>query len=595
MTRWGPTFVARFLATPRISLQTKQPRTWPSSIRPSRTRSVERSQLRFTPITAGKIEPWVLRLLICVEELLDKGCNDDALALCHDQLWFAPSEGLHGGDHDCYHRLISLFTRHGDLKAAVSLCNRMQDEGYVVPSKTLTTLLRSVRAQDAKHVKEVHTMLASGGATNIDDVAFKLVLDSMVLHNATVEDLERAFGAYETVRGEGWVAPRSAYGVIIKGHALAEEWSRAHEWLEKYRRTLPLRNTSKGRDVVDSDTSDALARLEKTELPSVATERLRVHGRKEIQPSAEHANFPYAALLMGYVRVPVPPLQKIDCLLECMRLDGVKKDTNMCNMLIRAYSRWGLGRHAYAVYLSMIAKGSVALPDAYTFRTLFILHNPKRHVPHRIEPPEELTARRLFKEMIALNRMHLHPRQPLAHKNLICPATFNCALRTFLAQGDYAAAWTVITCFPRYHLFLEIDTIQTVTLSLIRRMGVEFAQKDMMDEVIWTDRFMGEPRSRTVYMPNDKILNDRLLTIGHDSLAEMEASQSETYLKPSSQIEGAAKIAITFIVAMLRVALQASLGISRFTQHKLDADMKIKSAMLQARIDMIPPGRLHRN
>jgi hypothetical protein len=134
-----------------------------------------------------------------------------------------------------------------------------------------------------------------------------------------------------------------------------------------------------------------------------------------------------------------------------------------------------------------------------------------------------------------------------------------------------------------------------VILGLLRRLHEEITQKNTMDTIIWLDRFLGERRSTMMQIPNKKMLADRLYVVGRDAVTELEASRCETYLKPSLEIQDAAEHAISFLVAILRVSLQASLGFPHPTLHKLAANNAIKKAMLQARNDMIPRGRLQRN
>lgn len=583
MTRWTHSSIARVFATPRLSFQIQWLRNWTSSARQPRTRSSQRSRLRFSPITAGKIDAWMFRLLMNVEDLLEKGLKEDALAICHEELTFASMHRNHY--HDCYHRLIPLFTKHGDFEAAASLCNRMVEEGFVVPTKIVTVLLKSMRSQDAKHVQQIQAMLTSG-TVKLDDLAFKAILDSMVFHNSSPEDLENAFNAYSSVRGKGWIAPRSTYGIIIKAHALAGQCDRAEEWLERYRGTLICQNQSRDVD------SLAVPVGETTTDPSDTPEQMRQPQRLKTLAPVEN---PYMSVLMGYVKSDEPTSQRIEWLFECMRLDGIQPDINMCNMLIAAFSRWGWCSRAFGLYRSLLSETSVVLPDAYTFRHIFIMLNPRRRVLHNGDLPEDLTARQLFKEMIALERLRLDPRKPQPHKNLISTATFNCALGTFIAQDDYAAAWTVLSCFTRHHISPDTATMRNVILGLLRRLRREITQKSTMDDVIWTDRLLGERRSMMIYTPSKRMLADRLYTIGEDAMTEMEQSRCETYLKPSLEIDGAAENAIKFLAAVLRASLQASLGFTHPTRYKVDADTAIKMSMLQARSDMIPRGRLQRN
>ncbi|KAF8511095.1 hypothetical protein JB92DRAFT_3118351 [Gautieria morchelliformis] len=588
MPKWSPFSVAKLFATPRTPLQTKWPRNSPASAKHFLTRNSKRSHLRFTPLAAGKIEPWIFRLLITLQDLLVDGKNEDALALCHDELSFA---SLHrNGHHDCYHRAITLFTRHGDFEAATSLCNRMAEEGLIVNTRTMMVLLRSMRTHDLEHVQQIQAMLRSGAA-QLDDLAFKTILDTMELHNSSPEALENALDSYLAIRGTDWTAPISVYGTIIKAHSLAGQWDRAQEWLERYRQTRPLRDQTAaspitGSDLATADHSDALAgRL-----------GLKLRRRNKSRPLMEHPSFPYAAILMGFVRSPAPPPQGVEWLFERMRSEGIDLDISMCNMLISAFFRWGWTHRAYAIYQSLLTPESLALPDAYTFRQIFNMLNPRRQRDVcEVAVPDATTARQLFKETIALDRLRLHPKKSQPHKNVISPATFNSALRTFIARDDYAAAWTVLSCFTRHHVCPDRDTMRIVILGLLRRMYKELTQKNTMDTIIWLDRFLGERRSTMIQVPNKKMLADRLYVVGRDAATELEASRCETYLKPSLEIQGATEHAMSFLVAILRVSLQASLGFPHPTQHKLAADKAIKMAMLQARSDMIPRGRLQRN
>src|SRR5882724_2552217 len=100
---------------------TQWPRMWPSH-EPALRTCPRRSQLRFTPIATGKIEPWIIRCLIITQGLLEKRENQSALAFCHERL----SDPASPPDcYDFFHRAVSLFTRHRDFASATSLYNRM--------------------------------------------------------------------------------------------------------------------------------------------------------------------------------------------------------------------------------------------------------------------------------------------------------------------------------------------------------------------------------------------------------------------------------------------------------------------------------------
>ncbi|KAF8582024.1 hypothetical protein K439DRAFT_1618606 [Ramaria rubella] len=582
-------FASRFAKPITYSIPSDK---WSLTSRFYGTRISRRWQRRLPIIAGGVMERWIFKLLMRMQPLLEEGKTEEALALCHQELLYAR---FHRRDeHDAYHRAISLFTRHRKFSAATSLCKHMLDEGFEIPNKTLMVLLRGMRSNNASHVQEIRDILSRGGV-KLDDLSFKALIDSEFLHGTSPDKLEAAFELYSATRGEGWVAPIPLFGTIIRTFSLAGNFDRAQEWLDKYRETIAARDQCQNL-VSNSEVTgqDAIDSAELPRQPTVRTSRLRFI----TSPFREDdCRFPYAALLMGYTQSPVPLQVRVEWLFERMRQDGVAPDVSMCNMLIPTFFQWGWSQRAYAVYRSMTAPGSLTLPDAYTFRHVFIALNPvRKKAPEEKDPPEEWTAREVFKDLIVLERLRLFPRRPQPHKNLISMATFNCALRTFTALGDYAGAWTVLACSSRYHLHPDRNTMRGVIVGLLRRIRKELTLSNTSQPIMWVDRFIGQRCAKTKRPPPKIPIADCLFAIGSQVAEEMDEARHDTYIIPSSfvnyvEVENELK----FLVALLRHSLLASLGYSHYTRQTHVADKAVRAAMLKARGEMIPRGRTNRN
>jgi pentatricopeptide repeat protein len=581
--RWLLSLAKLFPKPPKPPLS-RWPSKWPSHKLSSRTPPA-RSQLRFTPIAAGKIKPWIIKCLIVTQGLLEKGENKAALAFCHEGL-SEPAPFSLPGRYDFFHGAVSLFTRHRDFSAAKSLCDRMVEEGYVLSKKTNMVMMRGAHSHAAKQIQDVLDMMLHGNV-QLDDLAFKSILDLMVLHSRPPEDLEAALKVYSGSRGERWVVPISVFGTIIQSCALAGQLDRAEQWLDKYRKVWAVQ--SKIQEPVKVSPPESAKQHDRHP-------ELKLRRRSGILISAEDPHYPYAALLFGYAKSPKPVLKRIQSLARHLQSDGITPDIHMYNILIPALVGWGQTHRAFKVFRSLLNPETASLPDAYTFRHLFIALNPKRQrSPYERAPPSDLSARDLLNDMVKVVRLRMHPRKPQPHKNIISTATFNCALGTYCAQGDYAAAWTVLALFTRHHIVPNARTSRIVVLSLLRRMQTEVRNEVTIGEVVWTDRFMGQRRSTMLEMANKMMLVDHLYLIGRTAAAEMREEGYQTYLKPSNAFGRSIKDELEFLIALIRTSLQASLGFMRNTSQTIPAERAVSEAMYDARNAMIPRGRSERN
>lgn len=554
-------------------------------------------RLSFTPIIVKEVRPWAFQLLLKVQRMLIKGQNDEAVTVYLNEMSSFKSQPAEER-RDCYHRVISLFTKVGDFNSAISLCNIMQDEGYGISVQTCMVLFRHMETHDVQHIQQLRALLTSGMAPNaaspmkVDDFAFKTILDSMLLYRDPPKKIEKAFRIYATTRGSNWIPPRAMFGVVIQAYALAGRFRMAQYWLDKYRTTRLSEKTSdneSGNSGASPDFRRRLTLQEKIDLKL----RLR-YGRK---PGSNAACFPYTAVLMGYSQSSEPLPDRLQWLFSRMSADGIDPDLDMCKVLIPMFIKWDWSDRAIALFESMLSDDSFPLPDAVIFSQLFISLNPRSpQVPRGTTPLQGITSRQLLKDMLALYRMRVVPPDKQRFIKLVSTRTFNCAIGTFVAQHDYAAAWTVLALFTRYHLTPDRQTLANVILGLLRRMRAEALDPKRHGVISWVDRFLGAPReiSFAVRAQDRRLLGDHLYALGRFLFSEQLENNYQTYLAPTTAIRDTARHDMIFLVGLLRTALQAQLGYSRTTERQVEAAAAIKMKMRDALRDMFPLGRRSR-
>ncbi|GJJ07860.1 hypothetical protein Clacol_002066 [Clathrus columnatus] len=548
------------------------------------SRPCGKPRLSFTPIIPKTVKPWAFHLLLNVQRMLTKGKNEEAVKFCLQEM-IRFKNRLPNERRDCYHRVISLFTKVGDFNSAISLCNAMQEEGYEISTQTCMVLFRNMVTHDVQHIRQLRALLAFGGVDKMDDFAFKTILDSMLLHRDPPKMIEKAFRIYAHTRGSDWVPPRAMFGIIIQTFALAGRFRMSQYWLDKYRVTY---QQYKSDDQSFKNHSQRLTLEEKIDL------KLRL--RYRLKPGSDAACYPYTAVLMGYNQSPIPLPDRLEWLFGRMKADGVDADLDMCKILIPLFIRWGWPERAFILYESMLCSENFPHPDRIIFQELFMSTNPARQQGQgqgshkKARPPTQgLTSRQLLKDMLALHRM----KGGVPRGNLVSTSTFNCAIGTFVAQQDYAAAWTVLAFFTRYHVTPDRYTVKNVVLGLLRRMRNEALDTKRRNDILWIDRFLGAPRdvSFAVQAKDRRLLGDHLFALGRFIFAEQLHERHRTYLAPTSAIKNDAQEDMLFLVGLLRTALQAELGFSRTTERQNEAAIAIKNEMQVALGDMFPLGK----
>ncbi|KIJ38778.1 hypothetical protein M422DRAFT_781333 [Sphaerobolus stellatus SS14] len=547
-------------------------------------------------------------MLLAMQRYLIQGENDKAIGIFSRRMERVqpPKEE----SQDYYERAVSLFTHAWDFENAVNLVNKMIEEGLELKPSVCMTLLRGMRHQNPEHVEQVLKMFTSG-AVQLDDYAFKAILDYMVLHRESADKIEKTFMIYKESRGEQWTAPASLYGLVIHALSTAGEFDRARSWLEEFRtmaRLLPL--TSPGRvDPANSATEsepDASAKYEKVKdqpqrkyVPISSLVESKLHLRYDSPRPREAPCYPFTAMVYGYSKSPNALPDELQWLFDSMREDNVNPDVEMCNILISTFFRWGWHDRALAVYDSMVSPSKFPLPNASTFRKMFIGLNPilmktveQRNILQAMNP------RSLFRQMVTLDLMRTtraSPQRSIRSKsNIISTATYNAALGTFVASHDYAGAWVLLSYYSTHHLIPDKVTVRNVILGLLRRIQLE-THRGKLRHVLWTDRFFGIHRSRTIGDVNRVLLADRLYTIARKESAEREEQPQlfPTYIIGSPLLGKEDRRELEFLATLLRAALRAELGFMP-DDYSLWMRSNVTSAYLDALNAMTPAGRVRR-
>ncbi|PIL36520.1 hypothetical protein GSI_00209 [Ganoderma sinense ZZ0214-1] len=255
-------------------------------------------------------------------------------------------------------------------------------------------------------------------------------------------------------------------------------------------------------------------------------------------PSAEPSSpSPYTTLLRDLARAN-PSYSVYQWSVDQMQAEnpGLVVDLAFFNALL-AHE---IGRRKYeavfAVYARLMeSRTPTTRPDAYTFSTIFrAIHHATSKYSGRsrrarsIKPPNNVPSpRAVYKDMLTclseqLREASSEHRPPTAPEPALDATALHKALRTFMGQYDYAAAYNTIRLFRLHPTLVGAPTLTTYRLvvnSLVARIRVHLPLIAIRQDpqYVWTYRFLGlgelPPHLRTK-LPFDLGVIHRILYAG---------------------------------------------------------------------------------
>ncbi|KAI0352526.1 hypothetical protein OH77DRAFT_794799 [Trametes cingulata] len=266
------------------------------------------------------------------------------------------------------------------------------------------------------------------------------------------------------------------------------------------------------------------------------------------------ASAPYTTLLRE-LAASKPTFEIYKWTLERMRADNVQPDLSFFNALL-AYES---GRHNYevvfAIYRKLMEKRSATVkPSVHTFATVFralhrlsCSHRYRRANRIRV-PPNMPSARSVYRDLLTC---HLEYTEGKSNKPspALDQTALHKALRTFMAQCDYAAAYAAVRAFRLFPQAVGQPTIVTYRLvfgGILGRIKVEFPRivarmiSRLDAESIWAYRFLGMqnlPSHLRYSIDNDLSMVHRVLLVGTDPRLSFEFISAPKYRRGQPQPE----------------------------------------------------------
>ncbi|KAH9963278.1 hypothetical protein BC827DRAFT_158919 [Russula dissimulans] len=190
----------------------------------------------------------------------------------------------------------------------------------------------------------------------------------------------------------------------------------------------------------------------------------------------------------------------VNSLLEKMQQSHTQVDLPLMNVLVRSAVRRRNLPLAFTLY-EMIrgADPSHMIPDSFTFGTLFnalqnvwVLRN--RFLRAVRQPANAPTPRQLFRQMLECDMLRLAIQEDDRGKHpVVGVATLNVALRVFLLNMDYPAAFVALRTFPKFDLKPDLRTYRFVLTILLAHLKhrLQAAHKGHVRHALWVNEFLG--------------------------------------------------------------------------------------------------------
>ncbi|KAI1792513.1 hypothetical protein LXA43DRAFT_1073702 [Ganoderma leucocontextum] len=422
-----------------------------------------------------------------------------------------------------YQYSISFFLRHGEVMKASLLYARLVREGYV-PPLSLRTQMRVVK--EAESFPSVDRLM-------------KIMEDAFENKSFTQE----ALGELLQILGDGMQAAPSFIDRVICTFLSKRD---PDYQLSPHVVSYVVRVYTRA-----GDTAGA-ARWSAERLPSLPP-----------APSAEPSGpSPYTSLLRDLAHAN-PSYSVYEWSLNQMQAENpdLVPDLPFFNALL-AHE---IGRRNYEAVFAMYARmmnyrTSTTKPDAYTFSTIFrAIHHTtckysgrSRRVRSMKTPKNVPSPRAVYKDMLTCLAEQTREistsehRPPTPPEPALDATALHKALRTFMGQYDYAAAYNAIRLFRLYPTLVGAPTLVTYRLvvnSLVARIKVHLPllaiRRD--PQYVWTYRFLGLgelPHHLRTKLPFDLGVVHRILYAGSYSRLNLHYIPAPDY-NPGSEHDAA--------------------------------------------------------
>lgn len=349
-----------------------------------------------------------------------------------------------------YETLIDSLLRNKLPEAAMATYGHMKSNGFLPSDQTDAKLVGIVLLSGLEEPQSYLERLTR--VFSNDDYGESDVVD--LLHLMSIFDMDkkqiRALAElFVEAKGEGYEPSGDVVTFIIQGGATDWDLEQALDSLERRR---PLREKR----------------------------RLRHESKRN----------PFASLLEGIRRTDIHNHELVDRVLTIMEENAIQPNTDVLNQLLARYVSLGHTSSAistYKVMRTLEQANSTVSPNAFTFGSMFLLH---RHIRptvmrrHQSEQHLSLPTRTLFRDMWNAS---CTGSRPLILKTPL----LNAAIRAFLYQQDYPAAYVALTTFFRKDTPLNHRTYYAVVKHIARRIwGELYANKRKLAKK-WTQLFLG--------------------------------------------------------------------------------------------------------
>jgi len=192
--------------------------------------------------------------------------------------------------------------------------------------------------------------------------------------------------------------------------------------------------------------------------------------------------------------------ESLNSLLGKMQQSHTQVDLPFINVLVRSAVRGSNLHLAFTLYeVIQKADPSHMIPDSFTFGTLFNALQNIWIIRNRIlraarQPVNAPNPRQLFRQMLECDVLRLSlevddPRKP----PVVSVQSLNVALRVFLLNMDYPAAFVALRTFPKFGLKPDMRTYRFVFTILLAHLKhrLEAARKGHTRHALWANEFLG--------------------------------------------------------------------------------------------------------
>ncbi|OSD01971.1 hypothetical protein PYCCODRAFT_1478131 [Trametes coccinea BRFM310] len=418
-----------------------------------------------------------------------------------------------------YERSILYLLRYGDVMRAALLYSRMTREGYI-PSVALRIQMHIVKLAELSMTEDQLLEILSDAFKNpaFDEAGLQDVLHTLVEGlNVSTDLVRRIVQRFLETREPDYKLSNGTITFLLHVHRKAGDDSGAEYW-STYSSPSPRPP------------------------PSPAEEPL------------DPVLHPYTTLLED-LTTSQPTFSVYKWALEHTLAEDVEPDLPFFNALLAHEVSRRKYDVVFEIYRLLMAKRTAAVrPHAQTFAPIFrALHrlscSHRYRRMHGIRVPERTpSARSVYRDMLTCHVEETHGK-PNTPSPVLDRTVLHRALRTFMAQHDYAAAYTAVRAFWYFPAALGQPSMTTYRLvygSLLGRIRLQFPhigarlQAGLKPDNIWSYRFLGmQDLSADVQgrLCLDLSMVHRVLRVGTDPRLSVDFIAAPNYAGEVNEVE----------------------------------------------------------